>query len=305
MTLPFSKAENQNEKLRPSHVKPNESLEKTAMAKVRIVRTIGWVQMVFSIALIIAITTTYFVYRSSLADYSRTLGAAIFSVSAVLTVTAETMTARQDLLRDVQDALKKTRGVVEVLKSSVATHSKKIPQYSDDLKKTAAVVSKFGKTLIDLGDGLMIKLPTDITWQSPRYKFMPQIVRTTPWIAQANALKTHGQNIRDLSGNLDSIAVSLETDMPKLNATLIDTSQKTLELLHDMEDVTTKLGPQVWAQTIEKLKAASEKLSQAGDLANRAECLMLVLLVTGLFLALLLALNSWAMLLLAPQHANG
>lgn len=264
------------------------------ITKLGIVRTIGWIQLVASVFLAIGITSTYFAYRSSLADSSRVLAASILSVSDTLIYSSEKIAAPKDLLEDVKKALKTSRALVEKLKISAEIQGKNIPQYAGYVKKTAIAVGGIGSALNAVGNRVRLQKIPHMTLRPPAIGW------TTPWEDQGKELQANGQAISELSGNLAGAADSMVTDLPKWNAALIDTSQKTLELLVNMEGASNRLGPETLSKMVEGLKATAQNLRQVSDLASKAESWGFVLFATCFFLALLLGLNSMAMLLLAP-----
>jgi hypothetical protein len=266
-----------------------------------VVRIIGWLQLGLSILLAIATGSVYTSYRASVRDMSHSLANAVVSVSDVISKVATGMEVRQELIDDAAEVLVASRKLVADLKGSAETQEKLLPRYAASLKDGATLMAEVADTMTRTGNQLKsFKLPTGFHFEGRRAAWN--------WIYP---LESHGQELlknsgraTNLSTNLSSLAGSLSIDAPKLNAGLIDVSQKTLKGIDQLAGSMKKLKSQELPLAIASMKAIAEHLRQASKGAKDVEEFATKLLYVGLLLTLLFAFNSVGVLLLVQSLSS-
>jgi methyl-accepting chemotaxis protein len=271
------------------------------MKRLLVVRIIGWLQLILSILLTITTIGVYLSYRSSLGDMSKSLASSVLSVSDVITKVATTIEVRQELIDDTAEVLVSSRKLVADMKSSAEAQATMLPRYVDSLRDTSTAMAGIGNTAVEISSSMQFKAPTSFHWQGLR----PVLDWTIPLERHATALRKNGELVIRLSGNVASIAESVNTDAQKVNAGVIDMSQKTLKLIDHSVKATEKLKSQDLPHAISALKATADNLRQASAEAKGMEQFALSLLIAGLVLGVLFAFNSVGVLLIAETLSMG
>ena len=224
------------------------------MKRLLVVRIIGWLQLILSILLTITTIGVYLSYRSSLGDMSKSLASSVLSVSDVITKVATTIEVRQELIDDTAEVLVSSRKLVADMKSSAEAQAMMLPRYVDSLRDTSAAMAGFGNATVEISNGMLFSAPTSFHWEGIR----PVLDWTTPLGRHATALRKNGELVIRLSGNVATIAESVNTDAQKVNAGVIDMSQKTLKLIDHSVKATEKLKSQDLPHAISALSRVSQ-----------------------------------------------
>jgi len=263
----------------------------------KFMKTLVWLQLIFSIFLGATAIWGYLGYRSAIGPFTQSLAKAIISSADVISRTAETVQAKQSMVDNTLALLVSSRKLVEELRSSAQTQAALVPKYAEALRSASALFGTADNVFSTLGNSLTFSVPTSIAMQGLK----PVLVMTQPLAPTGQSIKQNGAQLKSLGDALERISSSMTKDGQNLTTAFIDTSNQTIKLLDDTEKTLAALKGLEFPKALADLKIASDNLRAVGTQVDMAGNIGLVLLIAGLLLAGWCFLNSLHMLYLTNE----
>lgn len=266
--------------------------------KRRLLKSLAWLQLIFSILISGSIVYGYLTFRAGLEQFANALSSSIVSVSEVVGMTAETMDARGDLVEHTKKMLSVSRSLVKELNKMALNQATLMPQYVESVRAVSAIANSLSHILDSVGDKLTFAVPTGVTMHGIR----PELVMSHPLALQANELKLRAADIGALSANMTHISASLAKDGGTLGPAVMATTEQALSLLDESAKSLDRLQSHDLPKALMEMRSTSKNLRSMSQQVNAASRIGIVGLVFGLLLSGWLFLNSLSTLVLANQY---
>jgi hypothetical protein len=280
------------------HGRLSQIQEVPLVSKRRLVKSLGWIQLIISILVSGAIVFGYVAYRASLDQFATALSSSIVSVSEVVGMTAETMDARHDLVEHTKKMLAVSRSLVNELNKMVHNQASLMPQYVESVRAVSAIANSLSHVLDSVGDKLMFPMPTGVTMHGIR----PELVMSHPLALQANELKLRAVNIGVLSSNMTNISAELAKDGGTLGPAVMATTEQALNLLDESGKTLDKSQSHDLPKALIEMRSTSKNLRSISQQVDTAGLIGVVGLVIGLLLCAWLFAQSVSTIILADQY---
>lgn len=254
----------------------------------KLILFLSWSQLVISIAIGMATVVFYMNFQSPLEKVVHSIAAAISAVSSVMTRTAETITAKRELLDQTRQLLSTTRESIEKLKELSDRQGGAFPQYSTSLQSTSKLIERVGKTFKSISISMMFEVPTGIKMNG----INPDIVWSKPLSQAAGNLKENAQQLHEISAGLSLVSATFGRDGKALSDLIGRTSAQALMVISNSERTLEQLKAQDLPKAIADLKTTSENLQSVSMEIDRAGKFGIILLIAGLLMSLWCLLNS-------------
>jgi hypothetical protein len=259
---------------------------------------LAWTQLAISLLLAITIIWGYLTFQSSISQFIKSLAASIGAVSTVVVRTAETVEARQATLEETQKMLVVTRQLINELKLMAEHQAKLGPQYAASIKTTLATLGQMAVLMQKIGVKTMEITVPNIKIEGVK----PLIVMTKPFEAQGKQIEQAGRDAKATSVDLTGISESIGRDAQKINAAFIATSDQAIKVIDETEKSLVRLKENDLPKAIVDLKSTSENLRNISANLDMLSNGGIVILASGLLLALWCMVQSLGALSLARKN---
>ncbi|MBI3478741.1 MAG: hypothetical protein HY016_00035 [Nitrosomonadales bacterium] len=270
------------------------------MTHTTFIKIVGWSQLLLSALLAASIIWVYSTYQSSFGYLAQSIYSTVLTTSDVIIQISDSIKSREKLADEVGSTLNSLRDTVSALQKLAKSHGEILPQYAKNLNDASSVSSDLSLKIGEMSDALMFKVPTSVYWDHMK----PVLVWTAPLGSQAQAFKSHAQQIKGMSDSLKATSGYLSNDAAQVNSAFMASCDHVIRLLDETASSVVRLKDQDIPGAVAKLEAASSNFREISGKVNDAGNFALGLLCLGLIMATLCAFQSVGMILMARQQSQ-
>lgn len=265
----------------------------------RVVRLVGWAQIVLSALLAASVVFMYVTYSTSIGRMLGNAATTLRTGADAISRVAETVRTQQETVDASIQALDAGRMLVgEIRSAGEVLTTQVLPPFVVNTQKAAKSMNDASGTFKALGAKIEFLVPTSIEMQGVK----PIVVYTRPLRDQAAQMLIVGQNLQNLGKDLNDTSAVLDAQAKKMGAAVSDTSQKTVLLLDGLRGNMTRVKTLYLPGLTADLKAMETGLREMGDQLQNVEWLVRAVLIFALALAMLFACNGVFALVLVPRR---
>ncbi len=271
---------------------------KTSLLRHKILRGLGALQILFALALGLALLNSHKAYQASIASVLPAATTSLSATAEVLSQVASEVQENRVTLESFITALGSYTDLVAQSKTSAQQMTDLLPAWNKSISDVTRITMDVSKVMKGSADKMGFSVPTGLEFEGIK----PRILWSVPLESQAQYLRELASETGELGGNIDTSWSVITNNAAAMSQAFATTCDTTTRLLAETKTAVTKLRKEDLGPAITRLNDAAAGLNAVAQGVSHTTQFVDSLFYLGLAFAVSVFFIGLSIVLIPIRH---